>query len=168
CNCNNHATRCHFDPAVYEATGKESGGVCDECQHNTMGRNCEQCKPYFYRDPGRRIEDQYVCQRCKACDCDLGGSYDGSCDIASGQCNCRPHVTGRRCDTPDQSYFVPYLDYIVYNAELAKACNCDPTGSMSTVCNNLGGSCQCKANIDGRQCDRCKTGYYGFGPEGCK
>ena len=47
-------------------------------------------------------------------------------------------------------------------------CNCDPTGSLSTVCSNLGGHCQCKPNVMNRQCDRCKPGFYGFGPEGCK
>ncbi|XP_054168822.1 laminin subunit beta-1-like isoform X2 [Oppia nitens] len=478
CNCNSHANRCHFDPAVFEATGKVSGGVCDDCQHNTMGRNCEQCKPYFYRDPGRRIEDPQICQPCdcdprgslddalcdehqdvlsgleagkchckrnvegrrcdrclpgfwnfaesnpdgcepctcnqlgtvgnlgcnvhtgecvckrnvvgrdcnqcaaefyglssdeegcKACDCDVGGAYDNSCDITTGQCRCRPHVSGRRCDQPEQGFFAPYLDYITHEAELAKgsadaqitprephadrtptwtgsgfqrvfpgthlefdvtdipdsleydmviryepqmpgvwegvtitidnpypydprgpcnqslagssqktiampstdrfvltnnlclergkqykidlkfneytgnvdrerasilidsivfmpqiedipffkgnqlneyklqefdrfrcgssyysmgrptdppeicrkmlysvsyyvfdgayACNCDPTGSVSAVCNNLGGQCTCRPHITGRQCDRCQQGFYGFGPDGCK
>ncbi|CAG2106617.1 unnamed protein product, partial [Medioppia subpectinata] len=104
CNCNSHAKRCHFDPAVYEATGKVSGGVCDDCQHNTMGRNCEQCKPYFYRDPGRRIEDHNVCQPC---DCDPRGSLDDAlCDehtdigssLEAGKCHCKRNVEGRRCD----------------------------------------------------------------------
>lgn len=63
CNCNNHATRCHFDSEVFERTGRISGGVCDECQHSTMGRNCEQCKQGFYRDPGRNFSDPDVCQR---------------------------------------------------------------------------------------------------------
>lgn len=63
CNCNNHATSCHFDSAVYEATGRLSGGVCDGCQHNTMGPNCEQCKPFFYKDPTRDIQDPEVCRR---------------------------------------------------------------------------------------------------------
>ncbi len=76
-------------------------------------KNIQYFQPEYY---GLNADEE----GCKACDCDPGGSYDGSCDVASGQCNCRPHVTGRRCDTPDQSYFAPYLDYIVYNAELAK------------------------------------------------
>ena len=62
CECNGHATRCHFDPAVYEATGRVSGGVCDDCQHNTMGHHCEECKPFFYHDPDRPITDPHVCR----------------------------------------------------------------------------------------------------------
>lgn len=45
CNCNGHASRCHFDAAVWERSGRVSGGVCDDCQDNTMGLNCEQCMP---------------------------------------------------------------------------------------------------------------------------
>jgi len=62
CECNSHATRCHFDPAVYEATGRVSGGVCDDCMHNTMGRNCQECKPFFYKDPEKDIRDPLVCR----------------------------------------------------------------------------------------------------------
>ena len=48
-----HFSRCHFDRAVFNASNFTSGGVCDDCMHNTQGKNCEQCKPYFYRDPQR-------------------------------------------------------------------------------------------------------------------
>lgn len=52
--------------AVYQASNNVSGGVCDDCQHNTMGVHCELCRPSFYRDPNRRLDDPYVCQRkCK-------------------------------------------------------------------------------------------------------
>ncbi|CAH2096584.1 unnamed protein product [Euphydryas editha] len=62
CTCNNHATTCHFDAAVYNKTGKISGGVCDNCQHNTMGVNCELCKPKFYRDPNLDIDSPDICK----------------------------------------------------------------------------------------------------------
>lgn len=47
------------------------------------------------------------------------------------------------------------------------ACHCDPTGSVSKLCSEYGGNCQCKPNVVGRRCDRCAPGTYGFGPEGC-
>lgn len=47
-------------------------------------------------------------------------------------------------------------------------CVCDPTGSESTICNPLGGQCECKPNVIGRQCDQCAPATYGFGPAGCK
>ena len=43
CNCNNHATRCHYNVSVdpfpdsYEMGG---GGVCDDCQDNTGEELC--------------------------------------------------------------------------------------------------------------------------------
>jgi laminin alpha 3/5 len=44
----------------------------------------------------------------------------------------------------------------------AESCGCDPNGSLSTQCDKLGGQCECKENVIGRQCSRCKTGFYGF------
>ena len=44
----------------------------------------------------------------------------------------------------------------------ALACDCDTQGSTSKYCQEFGGQCPCKPNVIGRQCTRCKVGYYGF------
>lgn len=47
------------------------------------------------------------------------------------------------------------------------ACNCDPTGSLSTQCDPIGGQCPCKPYVMGLKCHLCVPGTYQFSPEGC-
>ncbi|VDD97565.1 unnamed protein product [Enterobius vermicularis] len=67
CNCNNHAATCHFDQKRYEESGNVSGGVCDNCRDNTQGQHCEECIPYYYRNPRAEIHDR---DACIPCNCD--------------------------------------------------------------------------------------------------
>ncbi|KAB0349237.1 hypothetical protein FD755_000389 [Muntiacus reevesi] len=67
CKCNGHADACHFDISVWEASGNRSGGVCNDCQHNTEGQHCQRCKPGFYRDLRRPFSAPDAC-KCK-CEC---------------------------------------------------------------------------------------------------
>ena len=62
-HCNGHSDCCHFDMTAYLASGGRSGGVCDDCQHNTQGQHCDRCRPLFYRDPLKAISDPDVCIR---------------------------------------------------------------------------------------------------------
>uniref|UniRef100_T1KF65 Laminin subunit alpha n=1 Tax=Tetranychus urticae TaxID=32264 RepID=T1KF65_TETUR len=41
-------------------------------------------------------------------------------------------------------------------------CGCNATGSYGYTCKPLGGQCNCKPNIIGRECKACRSGYYGF------
>ncbi|MEQ2281922.1 hypothetical protein AMECASPLE_035277, partial [Ameca splendens] len=114
CECNNHSQRCHFDLAVYEASGRRSGGVCEGCMHHTTGPKCDQCAPGYQPNPRSQMDRPDACMRCI---CSVEGALNG------GQCE-------------------------------------DSTGS-----------CQCKANVEGPRCDRCKRGFYGLSlsnPVGCK
>ncbi|XP_040008988.1 laminin subunit beta-1 isoform X2 [Xiphias gladius] len=174
CNCNGHSNQCHFDMAVYLATGNVSGGVCDDCQHNTMGRNCEMCKPFYYQDHIRDIRDPRV---CVACDCDPVGSLEGGvCDshtdpdmgMISGQCRCKPNVKGTRCDDCKEGYYG-----LSQNDPLGcQPCNCDPRGiiMMGAPCDQISGDCSCKRYVTGRYCNQCLPEYWGLSNDlaGCR
>lgn len=41
------------------------------------------------------------------------------CSPEDGQCHCLPNMMGRRCSDPAPGYFLPQLDYFLYEAELA-------------------------------------------------
>lgn len=63
CNCRGHSDSCHFDAALYEATGGASGGVCDDCRNDRTGSQCERCRPFLYQDPQRATDDPHACIR---------------------------------------------------------------------------------------------------------
>jgi hypothetical protein len=52
--------------------------------------------------------------------------------------------------------------------DYALPCDCNPTGSVSNICDPAGGACQCKPNVVGRKCDKCAPSTWGFGPNGCQ
>uniref|UniRef100_A0A8D3D257 Laminin, beta 2-like n=1 Tax=Scophthalmus maximus TaxID=52904 RepID=A0A8D3D257_SCOMX len=174
CNCNGHSNQCHFDMAVYLATANVSGGVCDDCQHNTMGRNCEMCKPFYFQDHIRDIRDPQV---CVACDCDPVGSLEGGvCDshtdpdmvMIAGQCRCKANVKGMRCDDCKEGYYG-----LSQNDPLGcQPCNCDPRGiiMIGAPCDQISGDCSCKRYVTGRYCNQCLPEYWGLSNDlaGCR
>ncbi|KAK7490606.1 hypothetical protein BaRGS_00018209 [Batillaria attramentaria] len=165
CNCNNHATKCHFDAARFKSTGFVSGGVCDDCMHNTMGVNCQECKPLFYQDPMRDIRDPEICQPC---DCDTFGSQNqGICEsvtdeilgTVAGRCICKRFVTGDRCDTCINNYWNLRQD----NPDGCEPCSCNPLGTIGDYgCDQETGTCRCKRYVTGRNCDECYPGFWGL------
>lgn len=53
----------------------------------------------------------------KACNCDPFGSLNMSCDIETGQCPCRPNITGSMCNRPEPGYYYSPLDDVTFDAE---------------------------------------------------
>ncbi|CAM4582364.1 unnamed protein product [Lepidochelys olivacea] len=174
CDCNQHSRRCHFDMAVYLATGNASGGVCDDCQHNTMGRSCQLCKPFYYHSP---LADIRASTACVPCDCDPVGSLDGGvCDshtdvalgMIAGQCRCKEHVQGVRCDRCKEAFY----GLSRTNPQGCQSCRCDPRGILtgSPPCDHVSGDCYCKRFVSGQYCSQCLPEFWGLSTDvaGCR
>ncbi|KAH0622698.1 hypothetical protein JD844_025227 [Phrynosoma platyrhinos] len=122
------------------------GGVCDDCQHNTIGRNCEFCKDFFFRHVDADLSAVDV---CKPCECNIAGTINSSqlCDKIGGQCNCKRHVSGRQCNQCQEGF---------YNLQQSdpggcSPCNCNTSGTVNgaITCHPNSGQCKCKENVIG-------------------
>ena len=62
----------------------------------------------------------------------------------------------------------PHLRYSEFNSVLifmfceCSACDCNVYGSLSMFCGSSSGQCQCRRGYDGKKCDECRVGFFGF------
>uniref|UniRef100_A0A8C9AUH6 Laminin subunit alpha-2 n=1 Tax=Prolemur simus TaxID=1328070 RepID=A0A8C9AUH6_PROSS len=174
CNCHNKAKDCYYDESVahqkrsLNTAGQFSGGgVCIDCQQNTMGINCETCIDGYYRP---HKVSPYGDEPCRPCDCDPVGSLSSVCikdDVLAdlhngkwpGQCPCKEGYAGEKCDRCQLGH---------KNYPSCVRCDCSPAGSVNDdPCTE---PCLCKDNVEGKDCDRCKPGFYNLkerNPQGC-
>ncbi|XP_060102758.1 usherin [Heteronotia binoei] len=159
CQCYGHAVSCNYnrtmDPFPNEHY-RGGGGVCDNCQHNTTGRNCELCKDFFYRHMDADLSSVYV---CKPCECDMAGTETTVrlCNKIGGQCNCKRHVSGRQCNQCQEGFY----NLQQSNRDGCSPCNCNTSGTVNgdVTCHQISGHCKCKENVIGLRCDHCSSGY---------
>ncbi|XP_069161690.1 laminin subunit gamma-1 isoform X3 [Procambarus clarkii] len=150
CNCNGYSNRCYFDQELYDRTGH--GGHCLDCAANRAGPNCERCRDNYYeRKDGV----------CIACNCNDIGSRSLQC-ASNGICQCKPGVTGDKCDKCALNYFDFGPQDRVFGIEGCTACGCSLSGSRNNVasCDPATGVCVCKDHVEGQQCHQCKPGYF--------
>ncbi|KAL0965126.1 hypothetical protein UPYG_G00277150 [Umbra pygmaea] len=144
CQCYNHSSSC-----------QPQSGICNNCQGNTNGPSCEECKYNFYRRPGAVLTDS-----CIPCPCSSITS-SGRCHIdSSGQsvCDqCKPEYQGPHCDQCRDGF---------YNADsICLPCNCSGNADPATsprLCDPETGHClSCVNNTAGKHCERCADGFVG-------
>jgi hypothetical protein len=74
-----------------------------------MGSKCDQCKQNHYG-----LDDSN--EGCKPCECSIEGSISQQCNNITGECLCRPHAKGRKCDEIEQGFYCPGLDHLKFDA----------------------------------------------------
>ncbi|KFO19671.1 Laminin subunit beta-3 [Fukomys damarensis] len=164
CDCNGHSETCHFDPAVFAASQGAHGGVCDSCRHHTEGQNCERCRLHFFRNrrPGAPLEET-----CIPCECDPDGAVVGApCDPVTGQCVCKEHVQGERCDLCKPGF----TGLTHTNPQGCHRCDCSVLGTQRDMpCDEETGRCLCLPNVVGPRCDQCAPNHWKLaGGRGCE
>jgi len=125
-----------------------------QCPPGYKGLSCENCAPGFTRS-GSGL---YL-GTCKPCQCNGKSS---SCDPETGIClDCRDYTTGNNCEQCLPGYTKdPYRGGCrPEEGAGGEVCACDARGSMVTECPQSG-YCECKRNVEGRNCNRCKPGTF--------
>uniref|UniRef100_A0A2R8Z6A4 Multiple epidermal growth factor-like domains protein 9 n=1 Tax=Pan paniscus TaxID=9597 RepID=A0A2R8Z6A4_PANPA len=141
CQCNNRSASC--DALT---------GACLNCQENSKGNHCEECKEGFYQSPDATKE-------CLRCPCSAVTST-GTCSIKSSElepeCDqCKDGYIGPNCNKCENGY---------YNFDsICRKCQChghvDPVKTPK-ICKPESGECiNCLHNTSGFWCENCLEGY---------
>ncbi|KAJ8372354.1 hypothetical protein AAFF_G00290230 [Aldrovandia affinis] len=168
----NACTPCRCDTRT--TAGCEDGlGRCI-CKPNFSGDNCDRCADGYYRFPecirypayqtttkfpAGHIVDPLGCTEgyfgpptCQPCRCGGPGAAVQTCDIQTGDCQCRTGFEGKLCDRCAPGRF---------NYPYCQGCVCNSEGTLPEGCDGSG-QCLCRAEVEGAQCDRCRPGYHSF------
>ncbi|XP_038145818.1 agrin isoform X3 [Cyprinodon tularosa] len=99
------------------------------------------------------------------CQCNVHGSYKGTCDPTSGQCSCKPGAGGQKCDRCEPGFW-NFRAIVTEGMSGCTPCSCDPTGSVRDDCEQMSGLCSCKTGVKGLKCNVCPDGRK-IGMNGC-
>uniref|UniRef100_A0A8C6UKU4 Basement membrane-specific heparan sulfate proteoglycan core protein n=1 Tax=Neogobius melanostomus TaxID=47308 RepID=A0A8C6UKU4_9GOBI len=156
CACPLNLPSNNFSPTCHMGAGGEV--LCDQCPPGYTGPRCDRCSNGYYGQPA---VPGGSCQPCE-CHGNLDLSLPESCHPITGQClRCRPGYGGVACDTCTDGY---YGDAVT--AKNCQPCQCHTNGSVSEVCHQQTGQCECRENVVGRQCDECVPETHGISTGG--
>uniref|UniRef100_A0A8C3MQ95 Laminin subunit alpha-5 n=1 Tax=Geospiza parvula TaxID=87175 RepID=A0A8C3MQ95_GEOPR len=146
CDCSGNT-----DPNMLFSSCDPLTGACSGCMHHTAGARCELCAPGYHGDA-------VLAKNCTQCNCSPCGT--DSCHPQTGQCFCKPGVTGQHCDRCEEGY------YGFEGCSGCRRCDCD-VGAVGSSCHLQSGQCSCLPGVSGSRCHQCAPGYWGFGQGGC-
>ncbi|KAG8188529.1 hypothetical protein JTE90_004764 [Oedothorax gibbosus] len=134
------------------------------CPIGYSGLSCEDCDAGYTRS-GAGL---YL-GLCEPCFCN---SHSSDCDPETGICkNCQHNTGGDFCEECLSGYVGDASGGTPNDCQPAiePTCQCDSKGSLGLEC-DYRNNCPCKPNVQGRNCNRCKEGFFNLesrNPEGC-
>ncbi|CAD6189781.1 unnamed protein product [Caenorhabditis auriculariae] len=176
---------CNIYGSIEDGKCDNVTGKC-ECRENVEGTMCEKCAEGFFnissgdgcqvcgmaictrlrmgfanRHPGRKQSNMInSLLRFEECGCDVTGSEGVSCHLVTGQCVCKPGVTGQKCDQCLPNY---------YGLDAEGCTQCEPCPAPGQVCDPVDGSCVCPPNTVGEMCENCTDNAWDYHPlKGCR
>nr|XP_054393689.1 laminin subunit alpha-3 isoform X3 [Pongo abelii] len=132
---------------------EEMTGQC-HCPPRTVRPQCEVCETHSF--------SFHPMAGCEGCNCSRRGIIEAAmpeCDRDSGQCRCKPRITGRQCDQCASGF---------YRFPECVPCNCNRDGTEPGVCDPGTGACLCKENVEGTECNVCREGSFHLDPANLK
>ncbi|ESO08774.1 hypothetical protein HELRODRAFT_74310, partial [Helobdella robusta] len=157
CMCNGHASAC--------LPNSSSSSIC-QCEHNTMGDECNACKPFYQDRPWRRgdLEDSHECQVCSCHShshrCRFNADLYRISGLKSGSLciGCKHNTAGKHCHHCKIGYH-RNQKLKIESAFACIKCDCHVIGSRDPICDHVTGQCTCKTGVGGLRCDVCLEGY---------
>ncbi|KAK2578017.1 hypothetical protein KPH14_008439 [Odynerus spinipes] len=150
-----------LDTAEKYNTGKARAVEVEECScpAGYKGLSCEDCDVGYTR----AMEGLYL-GICEPCNCN---GHSGQCDPETGVCeNCADHTTGEFCERCEPGYegdATRGTPTDCIRRGDTQQCRCNEAGSRSLTC--YGGRCECKRNVEGPECNRCRPATFGLSAE---
>ncbi|KAK9294716.1 hypothetical protein QLX08_010779 [Tetragonisca angustula] len=155
-----------LDTADKYNTGRARAVEVEECSCPVgyKGLSCEDCDVGYTR-AGQGL---YL-GTCQPCSCN---GHSNQCNPETGICeNCAHHTTGDFCEVCEPGYEGDAARGTADDCRSSGSptpCFCSEEGSRSRYC--VGDRCDCKRNVEGPQCNRCRPGTFGLSaenPDGC-